>query len=228
MRIAVIPAKKNSIRLKNKNIKNFNGKPMLYWTIDACIKSKIFDYIFVSTNCKITQKISIKYGASCPFLRKKHNSNRSSTDDVVYESLKEINKKLKLSFDEVFLLMPNCPLRNAKDIINFKNYFIKNNFSFLCTIVEFPNFLNPNYSLYGKKISNLKFLYKKFINSKHKPKNHFFSLTGAIRSAKVSDFLKYKNFINKKTNYYKIKLINGIDIDDIDDFEFAKRIKLLT
>jgi CMP-N-acetylneuraminic acid synthetase len=228
MRIAVIPAKKNSIRLKNKNIKKFNGKPMLYWTIKACLKSKIFDYVFVSTDCKITQKISIKYGASCPFLRKKHNTNRSSTDDVVYESLNEINKKLKLNYDEVFLLMPNCPLRNSKDIINFKNYFVKNNLSFLCTIIKFPNFLNPNYSLYGKKMDHLNFLYRKFINTKYKPTNHFFSLTGAIRSAKVSDFLKHKNFINKKTKYYEIKLINGIDIDDITDFEFAERTKLLT
>ena len=49
MRLAIIPARSGSKRLKNKNIKLFNKRPMIFWTINAAKQSKIFDYIFVSS-----------------------------------------------------------------------------------------------------------------------------------------------------------------------------------
>ena len=70
--IAIIPARKGSKRIKNKNIVLLNGKPMIYWTILAARKSKIFKKIYVDTDCKKIKKISLKYGAEVPFLRKKN------------------------------------------------------------------------------------------------------------------------------------------------------------
>ena len=50
--IAIITARKNSKRIKNKNIKIFNKKPLIYWTIKTALKSKLFDKVFVSTDSK--------------------------------------------------------------------------------------------------------------------------------------------------------------------------------
>ena len=69
MNIAIIPARGGSKRIKNKNIKLFRGKPMIYWTIKAAKKSKLFDEIFVDTDSNRIKKISVRYGAKVPFLR---------------------------------------------------------------------------------------------------------------------------------------------------------------
>ena len=88
--IALIPARKGSERIKNKNIYNLNNKPLIAYTIRSAIKSKIFDRIIVSTDSLKYAKISKKYGAEVPFLRPKKFSKSNSPD---YEWLKfTINK----------------------------------------------------------------------------------------------------------------------------------------
>ena len=70
-RIAIIPARGGSKRIKNKNIKLFNGKPMISYPIQELNKSKIFNKVFVSTENESIKRISEKYGASVDFLRTK-------------------------------------------------------------------------------------------------------------------------------------------------------------
>ena len=84
MKIAIIPARKGSKRIKNKNIKLFNGKPIISFSIQAAIKSKIFDKIICSTDCDKIAKIAIKYGAIVPFKRsKKYSDDYTSTQSVI-------------------------------------------------------------------------------------------------------------------------------------------------
>ena len=71
MNIAIIPARSGSKRIKNKNIKLFFGKPLIYYAITAAIKSDVFDKIIVSSDSKKILNIANKYGASTPFLRPK-------------------------------------------------------------------------------------------------------------------------------------------------------------
>ena len=66
--IAIIPARKNSKRIKNKNIVSFNGKPMIFWTINAALESKLFDRIVVSTDSIYIAKIAKNAGAACSIL----------------------------------------------------------------------------------------------------------------------------------------------------------------
>ena len=69
MNIAIIPARKNSQRIKNKNIKIFNGKPIIFWSIKTALKSKLFKDIFVSTDSKKIAKYAIKYGVKVLYPR---------------------------------------------------------------------------------------------------------------------------------------------------------------
>ena len=68
MKICLIPARSGSKRIKNKNIKNFFGKPLIAFAIQLAIKSKLFDKVIVSTDSNKIAKISKKYGATVPFL----------------------------------------------------------------------------------------------------------------------------------------------------------------
>ena len=67
MNIAIIPARAGSKRIKNKNLKEFYGKPIIAWSIEEAIKSKCFDEVVVSTDSPSIAEVAIKYGAKVPF-----------------------------------------------------------------------------------------------------------------------------------------------------------------
>ena len=69
--ICIIAARNGSKRIKNKNIINFFGKPLISYSIQTALKSKLFEKVVVSTDSLKIAKIAEKYGAEAPFLRKK-------------------------------------------------------------------------------------------------------------------------------------------------------------
>ena len=71
MRLCIIPARGGSKFIPRKNIKEFCGKPIIVWSIEAAIKSECFDRIIVSTDDEEVATVSQKYGAEVPFLRPK-------------------------------------------------------------------------------------------------------------------------------------------------------------
>lgn len=116
--IAIITARSGSKGLKDKNIRILNGKPLMAYTIEAAIKSGMFDEIMVSTDSKEYASVAIKYGAKVPFLRTKKNSDdNASSWDVVKEVVKKY-KDMGKEFNTVCMLQPTSPLRIAEDIVN--------------------------------------------------------------------------------------------------------------
>jgi CMP-N,N'-diacetyllegionaminic acid synthase len=101
--VTLIPARKNSKGIRNKNIINFFGKPLIFYSINVCHKVKLINEIFVSTDSKKIKKISVKNKAKCPFLRPSHISKDNSTDLEVFKHfykfyLKNYKKKLIYSY----------------------------------------------------------------------------------------------------------------------------------
>ena len=93
MNIAVIPARGGSKRIPKKNIKEFCGKPLIAWSIEAAIKSKLFDHVILSTEDQEIIRIGKEYGAEVPFLRPINLSDDfSSTDDVMQHAAVWIKK----------------------------------------------------------------------------------------------------------------------------------------
>ena len=91
--IAIIPARKGSKRIKNKNIILFERPTNDFWTINAAKKSRIFEHIYVDTDCKKIEKISKKYGAEVPFLRKKQFAKDDvSVNTSTYQFLLNLKK----------------------------------------------------------------------------------------------------------------------------------------
>ena len=99
--IAIITARGGSKRIPRKNIKEFMGKPMLAYAIDAAKKSELFDTVMVSTDDKEIAAVAKNYGAEVPFMRSaKTSSDYAITYDVLEEVLTEY-KKLNIGFDMV-------------------------------------------------------------------------------------------------------------------------------
>ena len=86
--IAIITARGGSKRIPKKNIKDFCGKPIIVYSIDAAIKSGVFDEVMVSTDSEEIADIAEQYGANVPFLRSDTASNDfATTADVIAEVL---------------------------------------------------------------------------------------------------------------------------------------------
>ena len=82
--IAIIPARSGSKGLKDKNIKELNGKPLMAYTIEAALESGIFDCVHVSTDSEKYAEIGRQFGADVPFLRDvKLAGDKSSTWDAL-------------------------------------------------------------------------------------------------------------------------------------------------
>ena len=90
--ICIIPARSGSRRIKNKNIKSFFGKPIIYWVIKAAKESKCFDKILVSSNNKRILNIANKYGASTLKRSKKLSNDHVSIHDVIQNVILELKK----------------------------------------------------------------------------------------------------------------------------------------
>ena len=113
--IGIIPARSGSKAVKNKNIKQINNMPLIYWTINTALKSKL-DEVIVSTDSRKIKKICEKYGAKVPFIRPlRISKDNSKSIDVVKHALKFYEKK-NIFYDAVLLLQPTCPLRTVQDI----------------------------------------------------------------------------------------------------------------
>ncbi|WP_395344356.1 pseudaminic acid cytidylyltransferase [Ningiella sp. W23] len=88
MKFALIPARGGSKRIPNKNIKVFNGKPIIAYSIETAINSGLFDEVIVSTDSKVIADISKQYGASVPFMRPADISDdHASTMDVILHAI---------------------------------------------------------------------------------------------------------------------------------------------
>ena len=111
--IAIIPARSGSKGIPDKNIKDINGKPLIAWTIEAAIKSNMFNCVMVSTDSDKYADIARNYGAEVPFLRSSENSSDTSSSwDVVREVLLKY-EEMGFLFDTFTLLQPTSPLNSS-------------------------------------------------------------------------------------------------------------------
>ena len=123
MNIAIIPARGGSKRIKNKNIKIFYGKPIIYWSIINLLKTKLFKKIYVSTDSKIIKQSLNNIKCEILFPRPKYLSNDyTNTLEVIKYEINQIeNDNIK----NICCMYPASPLTSARDIIRGYNLLKK-------------------------------------------------------------------------------------------------------
>lgn len=121
--LAMITARGGSKRIPRKNIKEFCGKPILAYSIEAARSSGSFDEVMVSTDDPEIAEIAKKYGASVPFFRSEATANDyASTDDVIMEVLRTYEERGE-HFDNFCCIYPTAPfvtgerLKQAMDLL---------------------------------------------------------------------------------------------------------------
>lgn len=116
--LAVITARGGSKRIPKKNIKEFCGKPILCYSIEAALESGCFDEVMVSTDSEEIREIALQAGAKVPFLRSEQTSNDYATTAQVLEEVLGEYKKQGRHFDVVCCIYPTAPFVTAGKLQN--------------------------------------------------------------------------------------------------------------
>lgn len=112
--LALITARGGSKRIPRKNIREFCGKPILCYSIEAALSAGVFDEVMVSTEDEEIARLAIQYGAMVPFLRSPQTAgDYASTDDVIKEVLGEYQKRGR-EFDAFCCIYPTAPFLTAE------------------------------------------------------------------------------------------------------------------
>jgi CMP-N-acetylneuraminic acid synthetase len=215
--IFVIPARKGSKGIKNKNIVKVNNKKLIEFTFKEIKKISSPKKYLISDSLEI-KRIASKYEINTDYVRPKKLS-KDNTDLI--ENLIHFDKfiKDKIKFKHYVILQPTSPLRSSKDIVNsIKKYNLEKADSLfsISKSIEHPSdtiFLKKNYFFYFKKEkNNLRQFY-----------NDSFYINGAIYIFNRK-LLNKKKIISKKHSLYKMPKVRSLDVNDLQDLELLKKI----
>lgn len=219
-RLAIIPARSGSKGLKDKNIIDLCGKPLIAYTIEAALQTGLFDKVIVSTDSEHYADISRQYGAEI-MMRGEALSNDKATTYMVLEDI--LKNRLTDPIDYFVLLQPTSPLRNATHVKEAVTKFESriNEFDFLVSMKESEHakvLVNPI-----DEDESLKYFDTDFSNYRRQGFKDY-SPNGAIFMAKPAAYLERKHFFGAKSLAYIMNAEDSVDIDGALDLMVAKAL----
>ena len=220
--LCTICMRAGSREVVNKNLSIINKKPLMSYTINQAIKSKIFDYIVVSTDSKKIAKLSMNLGVDKYFMRSKAlSTHKAPKIPVIRNTLLKAEKYFNVKFDNIVDLDVTSPLRKVSDIRNSFDYFLETNSPNLITACVSRK--NPYFNIIEKKNNRINIVKKsnKLPNARQgAPKT--FDMNASIYIWKRKYLLNNKNLFTKKTIMYEMPEERSIDIDSKLDFKFVE------
>jgi CMP-N,N'-diacetyllegionaminic acid synthase len=214
-RIAIIPARGGSKGIPRKNIRMFDGKPLMCWVIDAALQSNMFEMVIVSTDDEEICEIAKSYGATVPFLRPKELAEDTSpTIDVIIDLLKVFPE-----FEVGTLLQPTSPLTTSTDIRKSIALMEKLKSDSLVSVVKTKSHPQLLFSL--QQDMSMRPLSTESPVSRRQELPDVFALNGAIYNFSIPWLLEKRTLISDGTVGYEMSREKSIDIDDEFDWAMA-------
>ena len=213
--VVIIPARGGSKRLKNKNLKIFRNKPLIFWSINAAKKSKLVDDVYVTSENENILKISQRFNAKT-IKRPKNLSNDIIMPD---QAIKHAYIKIKKSYDYIVSLQPTSPIRSSTDIDEAIKKIIKTKADSLTSVFKTHAFI------WKKKGDYFEPTNYDYNNRPRSQDCEFYQENGSILITKPKILLKKNNRLGGKVSVYIMNFWKSFDIDNIEDF---KLIEFLT
>ncbi|NQT47410.1 MAG: acylneuraminate cytidylyltransferase family protein, partial [Chloroflexi bacterium] len=139
MKIAIIPARGGSTRIRNKNIIHFCGKPMIAYALQAASRSGVFDKIHVSTESDEIRAVVEQLGYPIEFMRPRELADDATGLIPVLQWVLNRYREEGKVFEHVCCLMPVCPLIECEDIVKgYEKYLAHNGQHPLHSVAPFP------------------------------------------------------------------------------------------
>jgi CMP-N-acetylneuraminic acid synthetase len=217
--ICMIPARLGSQRVKKKNLRFINNKPLIQYVIDTVKECKIFDSIYLNSESYIFKKIANENNINFYKRDSKHSSNKATNDDFALDFIQNIHG------DILVQILPTSPLINVNEINNFVNYYLDNN---LKTLISVCN--HQIATIYNKKPINFSKIKKNPPSQKMNPVQSYATVLMAWDYKYFTyNMKKYKSAYHGgygKTDYFPLSPLSCIDIDEEEDFLLVEKIIL--
>jgi pseudaminic acid cytidylyltransferase len=225
-RIAIIPARGGSKRIPRKNIKDFLGKPIITYSIQAAIDSGLFDEIMVSTDDEEIALVAKRYGADVPFLRSVKNSgDNASTVDVLIEVI-EWYKTQGEKFDFGCCIYATAPLAQIKRI--------KQGWDLICTgdyhtVFPITRYSSPIWRSLNITDGKAKMIWPENLTKRSQDLPLAFHDAGQWYWFDVNRFLQIKQLWTDNTFGLEIDELEVQDIDNESDWRLAEmKFRIMT
>lgn len=218
--LAIITARGGSKRIPRKNIKEFCGKPIIAYSIEAALKSGLFDEVMVSTDDNEIAQIAREYGASVPFMRSAEASNDTATSATVLEEVLNEYAARGCSFDTVCCLYPTAPFVTAGELQNAAKLLDVSDVPSVVAICEFD--FPPQRGFVVGETGELAWERPEYAlvrsqdlpSTAHDCGRFYFARTSAWRAA--------RGFVMKGCRGYYVDPALAQDIDTPSDWELAE------
>ena len=217
--IAIIPARGGSKGLPGKNIKPMNGKPLIAYTIEAALKSKYIDRVILSTDDEDIARIAAEYGAEIPFMRPVElaSDNAMAVDNYIY-TINRLEKESGEKIDSFVVLQPTSPLRLSEDIDGAVELFMEKKAD---SVISYCKEAHPVY--WHKKLDEegrlLNLFESSIANRQDFPVTYY--PNGAVYVFST-DLIRSRQYYSNKTYAFIMPRTRSVDIDFIEDFEYAE------
>ncbi len=215
--IAIIPARLGSKRIKQKNIKKFFNKPIILHVIEILKKTKLFNYIVVTSDSNKILKIAKKGGSNISIKRPKYLSDdKTDTKSVIIHSIKELEKIVNIK--KVFCIYPTSVFTKVSTIHKaFK--LEKENNTFIFTASNYAHPIERSFILKKKK---LKLNFPKLINTRTQDLEDNYHDAAQFYFADKKIWLSNSSIISNNSIFIKIPRSKSHDIDNPDDWKIAE------
>jgi len=221
--LCTICARGGSKGVKNKNIKELAGKPLIAHTIEQAKNSKLFEHIVISTDSDDIAKISKEYGAEVFFKRDATMaSDMAGKLDVIKDAFIRSEEYYNTKFDYLIDLDATAPLRDMEDIINAFEQFIANDNDNLITAM--PSRRSPYFNLVEQDSSGKVYLSKKLDSTivRRQDAPNSYDMNASIYIWKREIILNENSLFLKNTGLYVMPEERSIDIDTELDYKFVE------
>jgi pseudaminic acid cytidylyltransferase len=223
MRIAVIPARGGSKRIPRKNIRSFAGMPIIAHTIGFLREMQTFDRIIVSTDDKEISDVAKYFGAEIPFIRDSSISDDyTGVQEVVADTCIQLRHDLEMA-DQVTCVLPCTPLLERGDMTKFLKISDENPECFVFPVVPFR--VNPARALVRKHEQAFMFKSPENRYLRTQDLEQLYMDSGQFYIASVS------NWISNNLDDFRCEPLEPwktVDIDNLDDWNFAEKLFMLS
>jgi CMP-N,N'-diacetyllegionaminic acid synthase len=209
----------------NKNLKKLNGKPLMAYTIEQAIASKLFKHVIVSTDSEEIYENAKFFGADAWFLRPKYlSTDEAAKLPVIQHAFMEAEKHYGIKFDSLTDLDATSPLRTVQDIINAYNQFTNEKAKNL--ISGCASRKNPYFNMVEKVGKTIKLIKEpKFLSQRRQDAPKVYDMNASIYIWKRESILNSNSLFTKNTSLYVMPEERSIDIDTDLDWKFVQFLK---
>lgn len=217
--IAIIPARGGSKGLPGKNIRPLNGKPLIAYAIEAALKAKHIDRVIISTDDEGIARVAMEYGAELPFMRPAElaSDTAMAIDNYIY-TIGRLEQEGGKSIDGFVVLQPTSPLRIAEDIDGAIELFEQKGAD---SVISYCQEAHPiSWHKYLDEEGRFENIFNTNIKNRQENRVSYYP-NGAVYVFRTS-MIRDRKYYTDNSYAYVMPRTRSVDIDFIEDFEYAE------